>query len=153
MGVSPFAKALGLAPHAEGGWYRETWRSSLTVETPRGPRSAGTSIVYLLEGGEFCRLHRLFFDEVWHWHGGGALLVHMLQPEGVATGVLDAARPQFVVPGGTWFAAEPAAGASHVLAGCTLAPGYEAADFELAIREELLVEFPEAGELIVRFTG
>ena len=152
MAVSPFAKALGLESHPEGGSFRETWRSPLTVQTPRGPRPAGTSIVYLLEAGQRSRLHRLAFDEVWHWHGGGALLVHMIREEGVATGVLDAARPQLVVPGGTWFGAEPAGGASHVLTGCTLAPGFDAADFELALREELLVEFPEAGELIERFT-
>lgn len=153
MGVSPLARALGLEAHPEGGWFRETWRSPLTVETPSGPRSAGTSMVYLLESGEFSKLHRLGFDEVWHWHGGGALLLHMLRPEGVATGVVDAARPQFVVPGGTWFAAEPAGGAGHVLAGCTMAPGFDRADWELALREEVLVEFPEAGEFIARFTG
>lgn len=153
MAVSPFARALGLSPHPEGGWFRETWRSELTVATPRGPRPAGTSILYLLEAGEVSRVHRLVFDEVWHWHGGGALLVHHFTSANVDTLVLDTARPQHVVPAGTWFGAEPAAGASHVLVGCTMAPGFDEADWELADRATLLDEHPQVADIISRLTA
>jgi predicted cupin superfamily sugar epimerase len=152
MGVTPFARALGLAPHPEGGWFRETWRSPLVVDTPRGSRPAGTSILYLLEAGEVSRLHRLAFDEVWHWQGGGALLIHHVTPTGLDTVVLDAARPQHVVPGGVWFGAEPVPGASHVLAGCTMAPGFHADDWELADGRELAAALPQAADIIGRLT-
>jgi predicted cupin superfamily sugar epimerase len=155
-------RELGLAPHPEGGWFRETWRASETLEASAlparfgAPRVLGTAILYLLPGGEHSRLHRLRADEVWHFHDGGPLHLHLLTPgrghERLVLGrnVGAGERLQAVVPYGTWFGAE--ATGEFALAGCTLAPGFEYADFELASPAALLAEFPAEREWIERLT-
>lgn len=157
-----WVRTLGLAPHPEGGCFRETWRSAETAEgLPErfgGPRSLGTSILYLLRAGEHSRLHRLRADEVWHFHDGGPLHLHLLEP---ATGYRRLTlgrdpergeRWQAVVPAGSWFGAEPAEGAPFSLAGCTCAPGFEYGDFDLGVRRELLARFPAERALVERLT-
>lgn len=135
---------LGLSPHPEGGHFRETYRASEQVNTPRGPRAASTAILFLLDGGECSHWHRIHSDEAWHFHGGGGLLIHTLSRAGEACTLrlgMDLAggeQPQHVVPAGSWFAAEPAAGSSWSLVSCTVAPGFDFHDFELARCEQLL---------------
>jgi len=139
------AELLDLAPHPEGGWYRETWRSGrecVPAGYP-GPRSAATVIYFLLLPGEESRWHRVRSDEVWLWHAGGPLI--MLDggdgdlPAAEAPGALvvtvgpDLATgqvPQHVIPGGHWQSARPAAG-TEVLVSCVVAPGFDFADFTL----------------------
>lgn len=155
-----WARTLRLEPHPEGGSFRETWRAGEAVtglpERFAGARSLGTAIFYLLKAGERSRLHRLRADEVWHLYDGGPLHLHLLVPgEGYRRLVLgrDPSRgeaPQCVVPHGAWFGAEPADGAAFALAGCTCAPGFEFADFEMGSREELLARFPDARALVER---
>jgi predicted cupin superfamily sugar epimerase len=134
---------LQLSPHPEGGHFRETYRGSQTVPTPRGPRPASTAILFLLQAGERSHWHRLHSDEAWHFHGGGGLLVHELSPSGVAQTTrlgMELSRgeqPQHVVPAGHWFAAEPARGGAWSLVSCTVAPGFDFADFELAAPDQL----------------
>lgn len=127
--------ALDLQPHPEGGWYRETWRSPEVVTTPRGERSAGTSILFLLEPGQSSRWHRVRSAELWLWQGGGPLLLSLggtadrpaltrtveLGPGGVL---------QHLVEPGEWQAASPV-GAQAVLSGCVVVPGFDFDDFEL----------------------
>jgi predicted cupin superfamily sugar epimerase len=131
-------RALELVPHPEGGHYRETYRSGAQVPTPRGPRSASTAILFLLTAGEVSHWHRIHSDEAWHHHGGGRLLIHELSPAGAVrrTGLgLDLAageQPQHVVQAGHWFAAEPAPATPWSLVSCTVAPGFDFDDFELA---------------------
>jgi predicted cupin superfamily sugar epimerase len=131
-------RRLGLQPHPEGGHYRETYRAVEQVQTARGSRAAGTAILFLLAAGDHSRWHRIAADEIWHHHGGGALLIHELCPAGTTRSTrlgMDLAggeRPQHVVPAGRWFAAEPAAGSAWSLVGCTVAPGFEFSEFELA---------------------
>lgn len=131
-------QALELVPHPEGGHYRETYRARVQVPTPRGPRAAGTAILFLLAAGEFSHWHRIHSDEAWHHHGGGMLLIHELSPGGTVRRTrlgLDLAageRPQHVVAAGHWFAAEPAPASPWSLVGCTVAPGFDFDDFELA---------------------
>ena len=153
---------LRLRPHPEGGWFRETWRADGDVSVERGAgrveRAAGTAIYYLLAGGQVSRLHRLAFDEVWHWYAGSPLRLHLLLTEGRAIervlGPLAAleAEPQIVVPGGTWFGAEPDDAASCALVGCTVAPGFAAEDWELGDRAALTSAYPGHAELIRRLT-
>ncbi len=145
--------AYGLAPHPEGGWFRETWRSTVTVATPRGDRPAGTSILYLVGQGAVSRLHRLAWDEVWHWHRGDPLRLYLFGEDGVETRTLDPEHPQGSVAAGTWFGAECAVDGGWSLAGCTMAPGFDAADFEMGEREELLAAHPDDADLIVRLTA
>lgn len=131
-------QALELIPHPEGGHYRETYRAREQVQTPRGPRSASTAILFLLTAGECSRWHRIRSDEGWHHHGGGGLLIYELGPSGavrrtrLGLNLAAGERPQHVVPAGCWFAAEPAPASAWSLVSCTVAPGFAFSDFELA---------------------
>ena len=139
----PMVDLLDLQPHPEGGWYRRTWRSPLTI-TPEGytgERAAATAIYYLLDAGERSSWHTVRSDELWLWHAGGPLTLRLggtdRQPAGppqeitLGPGVAAGHRPQFVVPGGTWQSAEPAA-PEPALVSCVVVPGFDFADFRLA---------------------
>jgi len=121
--------ALGLKPHPEGGHYAEVFRSAARIATPRGERSALTTIDFLLQAGQFSAWHRVRSDEVWHLLEGGPLKLHLLTPElsGIKTVELGPAQRRHVVPADWWQAAEPAAGFAYV--GATVGPGFEFADF------------------------
>jgi predicted cupin superfamily sugar epimerase len=160
---------LQLQPHPERGYYAETYRAPLQVHglplavhglPERGPRSASTAVYYLVTAAQpSSRLHRLRSDELFHLYEGGPLEVLLLvagQPPIVRRLGLDLAageRPQWVIPAGTWFGTELVTGASHCLIGCTVAPGFEFADFELAEGEQLCEQFPAASERIRRMLG
>lgn len=151
---------LELEPHPEGGFYRETYRAPLEVAPPShpGPRAASTAIYYLLRERDVSTFHRLLSDELWHHYAGGSLTVHTLSEtdgyEALRIGPDPASghRLQAMVPGGVWFGATVDEGSPYVLAGCTVAPGFEFADFEMARREKLLQRFPARRELIQRLT-
>ena len=136
-------KQLQLSPHPEGGHYRETYRASTLVETARGPRPASTAILFLLSAGERSHWHRIHSDEGWHFHGGGPLLVHQLSANGhlqttrIGMALQNGEQPHHVVPAGDWFAAETAPGSDWSLVSCTVAPGFDFADFELASAAQL----------------
>jgi len=157
-GAEHWIRTLSLAPHREGGWFRETFRSPERLPASAlparfaGERSLATSILYLLAAGERSQLHRLRADEQWWHHAGGALHLHLLDADGARRLVVSESAPQAVVPHGTWFAAEPEPGAAFVLAGCGVSPGFEYDDFELAQRQALLAEYPAQRELVLRFT-
>lgn len=155
--------ALDLRPHPEGGAYRETWRSAERVGPETlparfgGDRALGTAIVYLLRAGERSRFHRLRADELWHLYDGGPLDLHLLadgrhEVRRLGRDPSAGERPQLLIPHGTWFAAEPASGARFALAGCTVSPGFEFADWELGRRAELLAAHPGARDVIERYT-
>lgn len=143
-------ETLGLAPHPEGGWYAESWRASEFVTTPRGPRPAGTAIYFLLGQGERSHLHRLAADEIWHFYAGSPLTLHLLQGEAQLSLPLGPEALQQRVPAGTWFGAEPDPGSAYSLVGCTMAPGFDFADFELGKKSALLARFPGHAALITR---
>jgi predicted cupin superfamily sugar epimerase len=157
-----WVERLSLRPHPEGGHYRETYRAAEAVAAhclpPRfgGARSFSTAIYFLLEAGQFSALHRLKQDEAWHYYAGGPLLVHDLAPDGTCTvhqlGLnFDAGeRPQAVVPAGHVFGATVEA--PFALVGCTVAPGFDFADFEMPGRAELVRLFPKHRALIERLT-
>ncbi|MDQ4129541.1 MAG: cupin domain-containing protein [Actinomycetota bacterium] len=178
-------RALDLAPHPEGGYYRETFRAEHVVEAfPGGQRAASTAIYYLLPAGSFSALHRVRWDEAWHHYGGDPVDLHLFEPSragdrrspggrGVEAGDRrspggrenlgdyrvvrlgsrwDAGeRPQHVVPGGVWQAAVTI-GDRFALCGCTVAPGFDFADFELASRADLLDRFPGQRAVIASLT-
>jgi predicted cupin superfamily sugar epimerase len=160
---------LGLTPHPEGGFFAETYRDTLTLrDLPArfaGPRSASTAIYYLLENGDMSALHRIHSDEVWHHYAGGTLTVHVLHPacategqparhEALRLGMNLSAgeRPQAVVPAGAWFGARLEGSEPYTLVGCTVAPGFDFADFEMGERAALLAEFPEHAALVREMT-
>jgi uncharacterized protein len=152
---------LGLEPHPERGYFRETHRASRAVrsEAHEGARSASTAIYFLVTASEpNTYLHRLRSDEVFHLYDGGPLDIVRLFPDGAwdvaRLGMdLDAGeRPQIVIPAGTWFGTMLAPDASHCLVGCTVAPGFEFADFELAEGPELEARYPGAADRIRRMS-
>jgi predicted cupin superfamily sugar epimerase len=145
---STLAEQLDLAPHPEGGWYRETWRSEIIFQPAGypGPRAAATAIYFLLHPGEQSRWHVVRSDELWLWHGGGPLTLRFggrgPRPGGDAVertlgpDVAAGQHPQLRVPGGEWQSAVPASG-EPVLVSCIVAPGFDMADFrELASGSE-----------------
>jgi predicted cupin superfamily sugar epimerase len=156
--ATQLVKRLGLAPHPEGGFYRETWRSPLVLgDLPRVPRAASTAIYFLLPGGTFSALHRVASDEAWHHYDGDPLDLHLIDDHGAHSVVplgRDLARgerPQHVVSAGTWQAAVPR-GERYALVGCTVAPGFDFADFEMPPRADLVARFPEYSEIVARLT-
>lgn len=156
MNVDDLVERLALKPHPEGGYYRETFRASGQIELPRGRRAASTAIWFLLPAGAFSAWHRVASDEVWHHYQGDPVHLHQLDDRGARRVTLgpDLAageRPQAVVPAGTWQAAICPRG-EGALCGCTVAPGFDYADFELPERAHLLERFPAHAALIRRFT-
>ena len=154
-------ETLGLSPHPEGGFYRETFRSSITLSglpwlRPEGERCASTAIYFLLPAGAFSAFHRVMGDELWHHYQGDPVALHVLDASGHRVTKLGpdfgaGQRPQHVVRGGAWQAAV-AIGERYALCGCTVAPGFDFADFTLASRDELVSAFPEHARLIESFT-
>jgi predicted cupin superfamily sugar epimerase len=157
-------EALKLTRHPEGGYYRETYRSDLSIpkealppEFP-GARSASTEIYFLLDGENFSAFHRLRSDEMWHFYAGAGLSVHIIDQEGSASDIQLGSDPeagevfQAVVKAGCWFASSVRNPKSFALAGCTVAPGFDFEDFEIAKRAELAKQYPQHSELIHRFT-
>jgi predicted cupin superfamily sugar epimerase len=130
---------LGMQPHPEGGWFVETYRDPEMVadaENPHG-RSASTAIYFLLTEGQVSHWHRVDAVEIWHWHGGSPLALSIAArdadtPEQITLGIDLAAgqRPQGVVPRHAWQSAVSLG--AWTLVGCTVAPGFDYAGFELA---------------------
>ena len=138
----PLAELLDLAPHPEGGWFRETYRSKVAFDPPGygGPRATATGIYYLLGPGDRSRWHTVRSDELWLWHRGGPLELLLggtgeepaTEPARILLGGDPAAgeQPQATVPAGTWQAARPAS-AAEVLVSCVVSPGFDFEDFRL----------------------
>lgn len=152
---------LNLAPHPERGYFVETYRAStaVTAATHDGPRAAATAIYFLIVADAPATfLHRLLSDETFHLYEGGPLDLLLLAPDGGAAvkrlglNLVAGERPQLTVPAGTWFGTELAPGASHCLVGCTVAPGFEFADFELAEGPELAARYPAVADRIARMS-
>jgi predicted cupin superfamily sugar epimerase len=151
---------LGLQPHPERGHYARTYQAALTLPAHGGVRAVSTAIYFLLTAEQDATyLHRLKSDELFHYYEGGPLEVLLLPPEPAGARLftlgLDLAagqRPQLVIPAGTWFGAALSPCATHCLWGCTVAPGFDFADFELAQGPELGQRFPTFADHIRRMS-
>lgn len=153
---------LELKNHPEGGWYRETYRSLLTMEpetlqgTLNTTRNVSTAIYYLLESGQFSAFHRIKSDEMWHFYAGTPLNLYILNKNAGLKIIRLGSDPdkeerfQYWVQAGDWFASEPADENSFSLLGCTVAPGFDFKDFEIANKADLATQFPQHQELIAR---
>ncbi len=123
---------LGLQPHPEGGHFRETFRDAVG----NGGRAASTAILFLLKAGEVSRWHRVDAVEIWHWHRGGPLEIGVavsgepLALHRLGPAIESGQTPQVVVPAHAWQMARPLG--DFTLVGCTVAPGFDFAGFELA---------------------
>lgn len=131
MNADELISHLSLAPHPEGGWYRQTW-----VESPSDGRPAGTCIYFLLKEGEASHWHRVDATEVWHYYAGAPLVLSLAETDaGPAVDhllgpALPRETPQIIVPKGHWQAAR--ATGAYTLVGCTVSPGFRFEGFELA---------------------
>lgn len=158
MNANYLIDMLQLLRHPEGGWYRETYRSTETTVNKMGAiRNVCTAIYFMLEENDKSLFHRIQSDETWFFHSGEAMEIVMtadgkLQSILLGNDILKGEIPQFTVPAKTWFAARIKSRTGYSLVSCTVAPGFDFSDFELANREELSGIFPEYADLIVEFT-
>jgi predicted cupin superfamily sugar epimerase len=153
---------LRLQPHPEGGYYRETYRSEEGIASSAlpsrfdGDRSFSTAIYYLLGPGDFSAFHRIRSDETWHFYKGVGLRLYVLTEDGgceriVLGGGMDRGEVlQATVKAGRWFASEPVLNGGFALVGCTVSPGFDFRDFEMADAGALLRGWPLHGDLIRR---
>ncbi|GAB3653052.1 cupin domain-containing protein [Echinicola sediminis] len=164
MNPNQIIEKLGLQAHPEGGHYREVYRSEGKISQEslpqqiEGERNYVTSIYFMLTSDTFSAFHRIKQDEIWHFYQGASIKLHTLSPTGIhkeyliGHDILNGQKPQLVVPAGHWFAAEVMGKDSFALVGCTVAPGFDFSDFELAEREQLIQQFPAHDQLISAFT-
>jgi uncharacterized protein len=150
---------LELDPHPiEGGSFRQTWAASATVNLPRGTRSQGTAIYYLLEEGQFSEMHLLDSDEIFHFYLGDPVEMLQLDPDGSSTVVvlghdlLAGQQVQVLVPAGVWQGTRLIGDGMLALFGCTVVPGFDYADYRNASYGELAAKWPEQKDRIRALT-
>ena len=160
MTVQQLIQQYNLQPHPEGGWYKETYKSdeyisgSTLPERFGGSRVFSTAIYFLLAQGNLSAFHRIKSDECWHFYAGDPLVVYVMQLNGrldiihLGNDIEKGQVFQFVVPANCWFASRPAPGSTFCFVGCTVAPGFDFTDFELAKASSLTALFPQHKAII-----
>ena len=160
MTVQQLIQQFNLQPHPEGGWYKETYKSDEYISGSTLPKRFGgsrvfsTAIYFLLEQGNFSAFHRIKSDECWHFYAGDPLVVYVMQLNGrldiihLGNDIEKGQVFQFVVPANCWFASRPAPGSTFCFVGCTVAPGFDFTDFELAKASSLTALFPQHKAII-----
>jgi predicted cupin superfamily sugar epimerase len=159
-----YIESLTMQPHPEGGYFAESYRSGETMiasalpDRFAGDRVFSTAIYFLLESHHISALHRIQADEVWHFYAGGPLDIFVIDPAGelsiihLGSDLANRQVFQAVVPAGYWFGSKPAPGTTFSLVGCTVAPGFDFADFEMAERATLLAQYPQHRAVIEQLT-
>jgi len=159
--VNTLIHRYGLEPHPEGGWYKQTYKSNEQIAAGDLPkrfdasRVFSTAIYFLLEKGNFSAFHRIKSDEFWHFYSGDPLLIYLIEQTGelkvisLGSDHEKGQSFQYVVPANCWFASRPAPESEYCLVGCTVSPGFEFEDFELAKATELSVMYPQHKSIII----
>ncbi|HEU5167567.1 MAG TPA: cupin domain-containing protein [Chitinophagaceae bacterium] len=149
-----------LRPHPEGGWYKQTYKSNEQTaaaalpERFNGDRAFSTAIYFLLEKETFSAFHRIKSDECWHFYAGDPLLIYIIEQNGeskiisLGNDFKKGQAFQYIVPANCWFASRPAPRSQYCFVGCTVSPGFEFEDFELANGNELSTMYPQHKEII-----
>ena len=149
-----------LQPHPEGGWYKQTYKSKERIDADALPerfgaiRAFSTAIYFLLEKGNFSAFHRIKSDECWHFYKGDALDIYIIEQNGelkiisLGNDLEKGHSFQYVVPANCWFASRPAPESEYCFVGCTVSPGFEFEDLELADVTELSVMYPQHKSII-----
>lgn len=162
--VEKIVKILDLEPHPEGGYYKETYRSSGTISPPQlpasitTPRNYCTGIYFLLTSKNFSAFHKIEQDEIWHHYKGSRLMLHIISPMGdykaveIGNELGKGQVPQYVVPAGHYFASEIPDPDTYSLSGCTVSPGFDLRDFTMPMREHMIELFPQHSTIIGRLT-
>ncbi|EGA89801.1 hypothetical protein GPDM_08330 [Planococcus donghaensis MPA1U2] len=151
---------LDMTAHPEGGYYKQSFVSPEKVTTASHPqeRNLYTSIYFLLQSHDISHFHRLKSDELWYFHAGEAVTVHILDENGsyraekLGLDIAAGERPQVLVEKGSIFGSTVDAEATFSLVGCMVSPGFDFADFELMVQSELLERFPKHEEIIKKMT-
>ena len=147
-------KHFGMAPHPEGGYFKEIFRSKHKVlrSGENIERDACTSIYYLLESFDFSGFHRLKSDEMWYFHKGSPIFIHIIQENGAYDRIelsdSEAGQLQAVVESGCWFAAEIPSKSDFTLVSCAVSPGFDFAEFEMANKSCMIKNYPQHIEII-----
>ncbi|SFB48897.1 cupin domain-containing protein [Algoriphagus aquimarinus] len=151
-------ESLNLLPHPEGGFYKETYRSTETIPTESGNRNLSTSIFFLLTSANVSKFHRIKSDELWFFHEGSALTIHLLNDTGhqeLRLGLPyenEKQLPYQVVKANTIFGSTVDSQDSYALVSCVVSPGFDFNDFQLFEKEALVSKYPEAYDIISRLT-
>lgn len=155
---------LCLIPHVEGGAFREIYRSEMKLpqkgltDAHGGDRNIMTSIYFLLQHGEYSAFHRIASDELWHHYDGGTLCIYEITSAGnlvkhlLGKDLATNSGPVALIKAGSWFGSRVEEPGSFTLCGCTVAPGFDFADFELADRRVLQKEYPYHSKIIEELT-
>jgi predicted cupin superfamily sugar epimerase len=162
--IQQIIKNLDLKPHPEGGYFKETYRSTGLIKANSlgsdysSDRNFATCIYFLLTSEKFSAFHRIIQDEIWHFYKGLPILLHMISQNGdytnqrIGNKLSKGEVPQIIVPGGNWFAAEVLEKHTYALAGCTVSPGFSFEDFELIPRKDLVKLHPHLKDIITKLT-
>jgi uncharacterized protein len=149
-----------MLPHPEGGYYKQTYQSDEILNAAHLPARFGgnrlfsTAIYFLLEGKQFSAFHRIKSDELWHFYYGNKLNIYVIHLNGeleiikLGNNPMNDENFQAVVKAGCWFASQPEQVNGFSFVGCTVSPGFDFADFELAKADELVKQFPQHKDLI-----
>lgn len=154
MHKDKWIEKLELMPHPEGGYYKETFKSNQTLSDNN---AIYTSIYFLLEKHNISHFHRIESDEVWYYHAGQSLTVHMIHPDGqyekvkVGPNVETGDMLQAIVPKGTIFASTVEGENDYALVGCMCAPGFQFEKFELFTQAELIKLYPQHEDIIRKY--
>lgn len=152
--ASYYVHHLGLEPHPEGGYYKSTYNSEQSIDAFGTTRKLYTSIYFLIGEGDVSHLHRLKSDEIWYFHGGSSLLVHVIDEEGnyfehkLGLDLENGETPQVLVPKNAIFGSSVSENGIFSLVGCMVAPGFDFEDFELFTQSELLEKYPQHEQII-----
>ncbi|SEL83384.1 hypothetical protein SAMN04487910_3407 [Aquimarina amphilecti] len=162
--VEKIVLKLDMKPHPEGGFYKETYRSTGVIpkdtleEGFSGDRNYCTGIYFLLTSKNFSAFHKIKQDEMWHYYVGSSLYVHVITPNGkytkytVGMNLDEGESPQLVVPANSWFASSVKDDEGYSFVGCTVSPGFDFEDFELAQRSFLINQYPDHLDIISEYT-
>nr|WP_263314871.1 cupin domain-containing protein [Mammaliicoccus sp. Marseille-Q6498] len=154
MTKEEWIQLLDLTDHPEGGYYRETIKSNQVLNDDN---ALYTSIYFLLEKNNISHFHRIQSDEVWYYHAGDTLTVHMIHPNGeyeqvhIGTNIEDGDVLQALVPKGTIFASSVEGENDFALVGCMCSPGFQFEKFELFKQHELLEQYPQHDAIIKKY--
>lgn len=149
-----YIQHLGLEAHPEGGYFKSTHASEETLDAFGATRKHYTSIYFLLGEGDISHFHRLKSDELWYFHGGSSLIVHVIDEEGnyvehkLGLDIENGEYPQVLVPRNSIFGSSVVANGAFSLVGCMVSPGFDFEDFELFTQRELLEKYPQHEQII-----
>lgn len=158
MDVKELIHKLQLEVHPEGGFYRETYRSNASMITSIGKeRNISTAIYYLLNNEDKSLFHRIQSDELWFFHQGQPMEIRVILDDQIAiinlgNNIEKGEVPQAIIPANSWFASSVKNATGYSLVSCTVAPGFNFMDFELAGRDNLINQFPHLKNIIEKFT-